>query len=124
MAPNNYSGSWQSFPSIDKWIQFDDMFNRNKQSMLSTGNTGEDVGRIYNAIKECAKLGVDERVILAIIMQESHGDVGVQTTYSPGDNIPTGGVMQCSGCAGHAGKHGLSQVRDLVPTFREEPNGS
>ena len=86
------------------------MFNRNKQSMSATGDTGEDIGRIYNAIKECAKIGVDERVILAIIMQESHGDVGVQTTFSPGDNIPTGGVMQCSGCAGHPGKHGLSQV--------------
>ena len=78
--------------------------------MAATGDTGEDIGRIWNAIKECAKIGVDERVILAIIMQESHGDVGVQTTFSPGDNIPTGGLMQCGGDAGHPGQHGLSQV--------------
>ena len=65
MAPHNYSGPWQNFPSIDKWIQFEDMFNRNKSSMASTGDTGEDIGRIWNAIKECAKIGVDERVILA-----------------------------------------------------------
>lgn len=111
MAPHNYSGPWQNFPSIDKWIQFEDMFNRNKSSMASTGDTGEDIGRIWNAIKECAKIGVDERVILAIIMQESHGDVGVETTFSPGDHIPTGGLMQCGGCAGCPGRHGVSQVR-------------
>jgi len=109
-APTFYSGPWWNFPAMNTWLTFEDMFNRNKPSMLSTGNTGEDVGRIWNAIKECAKKGVDERVILGIIMQESHGNVGVITTKSP-DGIDTAGLMQCSGCPGFPGRHGLSQVR-------------
>lgn len=110
MVYQHYSGPWQSFPPKEKWIDFEDMFNRNQQSMLATHDTSDDISHIKNAIKECAKIGVDERVILAIIMQESHGDVGAPVTFSPGDNIPTGGLMQCSGCAGFPGKHGLSQV--------------
>jgi hypothetical protein len=104
-----YSGPAQNFPSVDKWITFEDMFNRNKSAMFAQGDTGEDVGRIWNAIIECAKIGVDERVILGIIMQESHGDVGAKVSYSF-EGIPTGGIMQCAGDKGHEGQHGLSQV--------------
>jgi len=110
-APVSYSGPWQNFPAMSTWLTFDQMFERNKNSMRSTGSTADDVGRINVAIRECAKLGVDERVILGIIMQESHGDVGVITTTSPG-GIPTAGLMQCSGCQGFPGQHGLSQVSD------------
>lgn len=95
---------------MDKWISFDDMFERNKPSMLATGSTNDDVERVRNAIKECAQMGVEERVILAIIMQESHGDVGVRTTFSPGEGVPTGGLMQCWMCMGNPGQHGISQV--------------
>jgi hypothetical protein len=42
-----------------------------------------------------------------MMMQESRGDVGVITTYSSG--VPTAGLMQCSGCPGFPGQHGLSQ---------------
>ncbi|KAF2185546.1 hypothetical protein K469DRAFT_531580, partial [Zopfia rhizophila CBS 207.26] len=108
-APKWYSGPWQNFPAMNTWLSFDDMFERNKNSMKSTGNTWDDIGRINVAIRECAKLGVDERVILGIIMQESHGDVGVRTTFSPGEGIPTAGLMQCSNCPGFPGRHGLSQ---------------
>ncbi|KAF2872361.1 hypothetical protein BDV95DRAFT_628047 [Massariosphaeria phaeospora] len=107
-APTFYSGPWQNFPAMNTWLSFDDLFNRNKNSMFSTGSTGDDVGRIWNAIVENAKLGVDERVILTIIMQESHGNVGVRTTVSP-DGVPTAGLMQCSNCPGFPGRHGLSQ---------------
>ncbi|KAF2202008.1 hypothetical protein GQ43DRAFT_455352 [Delitschia confertaspora ATCC 74209] len=107
-APIWYSGPYQNFPAMSTWKSFDELFGLNWNSMLSTGNTADDLGRINVAIRECAKLGVDERVILAIIMQESHGNVGVRTTFSP-DGIPTAGIMQCSGCAGFEGRHGLSQ---------------
>ena len=108
-APRFISGPWNNFPPISTWLGFDDLFGRNMNSMRATGSTWDDIGRINVAIRECAKLGVDERVILAIIMQESHGDVGVRTTISPG-GIPTAGLMQCSGCSGFPGRHGLSQV--------------
>lgn len=110
-APTKYSGPWQNFPAMNTWVgTFDALFEKNKNSMRSTGSTADDVGRINVAIREAAKLGVDERVILGIIMQESHGYVGVRTTYSPGEGIPTAGLMQCSNCPGFPGRTGLSQA--------------
>ena len=146
-APQRYSGPWQSFPAMNTWVgTFDALFEANRNSMRSTGSTADDVGRINVAIREAAQIGVDERVILSIIMQgectsvscsgvssssaveklagpskaylgavadnppESHGYVGVRTTYSPGEGIPTAGLMQCSNCAGFPGRTGLSQV--------------
>lgn len=66
-----------------------------------------------NLVKQCAKIGVDERVILGIIMQESHGDVGAPTTYS-WEGVPTGGIMQCSGERGHWRQHSLPQVNTPI----------
>ncbi len=77
--------------------------------MLQTGDTNEDVGRIWNAVLAAAKLGVEERVIFCIIMQESTGDVGVKTTFDA-DGNGTAGLMQCEGSPGFPGRHGLSQV--------------
>lgn len=108
-APTWYSGPWSNFPPMSTWLSFDDMFDRNKNSMRSTGSTWDDIGRINVAIRNAAQMGVDERVILGIIMQESHGYVGVITTPSP-EGIPTAGLMQCSGCPGYEGRTGLSQV--------------
>jgi len=42
-------------------------------------------------------------------MQESHGYVGVTTTYDA-DGVPTGGLMQASGCSGFDGQNDLPQV--------------
>lgn len=69
-APQYYSGPWQNFPAMSTWVStFDALFEANKASMRSTGSTADDVGRINVAIREAAKIGVDERVILSIIMQ-------------------------------------------------------
>lgn len=69
-APQYYSGPWQNFPAMSTWVgTFDALFEANKASMRSTGSTADDVGRINVAIREAAKIGVDERVILSIIMQ-------------------------------------------------------
>lgn len=63
-------GPWQNFPAMSTWVgTFDALFEKNKASMRSTGSTADDVGRINVAIREAAKIGVDERVILSIIMQ-------------------------------------------------------
>lgn len=81
--------------------------------MLQTGDTGEDVGRIWNAVVAAAKeIGVEERVIFCIIMQESTGNVGVGTTTDP-DAKATGGLMQAEESPAFPGKHGLSQVCDF-----------
>lgn len=77
--------------------------------MLKTGSTLADVKKIYRAIKDNAgKQGVPAVVILSMMMQESHGDVGAPLTYSP-EGIPTGGLMQCYTCPGYPGQHDLTQ---------------
>ncbi|KAK8061812.1 hypothetical protein PG994_008178 [Apiospora phragmitis] len=109
-GPQWISGPWQNFPKMSTWLTFDQMFEANKNSIKSTGSTWDDVGRINVAIRNAASsIGVDERVILGIIMQESHGYVGVITTFSPGEGIPTAGIMQCSNCPGYPGQTALSQ---------------
>ncbi|KAH6656891.1 hypothetical protein BKA67DRAFT_173283 [Truncatella angustata] len=103
-----YSGPSSKFPPQSQWKSFEEIFNANKHEMSLTGDTGEDIGRIWNAVKECAKIGVEERVIFAIIMQESTGNVGVRTTTNA-DGHFTAGLMQCDGSPGFPGQHGLSQ---------------
>ncbi|KAL8718655.1 MAG: hypothetical protein Q9181_008172, partial [Wetmoreana brouardii] len=76
MSFQYYSGPASAFPSKSTWKDFITLFNINKPVIQQTGDTGEDIGRIYNAIVDAAKIGVEERVILCIIMQESRGNVG------------------------------------------------
>ncbi|KAI0161067.1 hypothetical protein GGR52DRAFT_576475 [Hypoxylon sp. FL1284] len=108
MGFTSYSGPASNFPPMNQWKSFEDIFNANKPAMQQTGDTGDDIGRIWNAVLECAKIGVEERVIFAIIMQESTGNVGVQTTTN-NDGHGTAGLMQCDGSPGFPGQHGLSQ---------------
>lgn len=61
MGFTHYSGPASNFPGKDQWKSFEEIFNANKSQMFATGDTGEDVGRIWNAVNECAKLGVEER---------------------------------------------------------------
>ncbi|KAI0593464.1 hypothetical protein F4775DRAFT_577842 [Biscogniauxia sp. FL1348] len=108
MGFTNYSGPSSSFPAMSEWKTFEEIFNANKSAMAQTGDTDEDIGRIWNAVLECAKIGVEERVIFCIIMQESTGNVGIQTTTN-NDGHSTAGLMQCDGSPGFPGQHGLSQ---------------
>jgi hypothetical protein len=109
MGFTSYSGPASSFPPMSSWATFETIFNNNKTEMFATGDTNNDVGFIWNAVNEAAKIGVEERVIFCIIMQESTGNVGVQSTTAP-DGSTSAGLMQCDGSPGFPGKHGLSQV--------------
>lgn len=83
-APRWYSGPWQNFPAMNTWVgTFDALFEKNKASMRSTGSTADDVGRINVAIREAAKIGVDERVILSIIMQGQYKSISAPVPYLP-----------------------------------------
>ena len=83
-APKWYSGPWQNFPAMDTWVStFDALFEANQDSMRSTGSTADDVGRINVAIREAAQIGVDERVILSIIMQGEYTFVPAPVPYLP-----------------------------------------
>lgn len=68
------------------------------------------VDRIRVAIISVAQsYGIDRRVLLGIMMEESHGGVGVVTTYDA-DGVPTGGLFQASNCHGYDGQNNLAQV--------------
>jgi len=88
------------WPSKDRWASFDALFNANKPLMkMSCGNNGwgandsdGEVNEIYSAIQQVAlQTGVDNRFILAIIMQESKGCVRVPTTNN---GVRNPGLMQ------------------------------
>jgi hypothetical protein len=99
------SGPASSFPPKETWLDFDTLFNLNMSEMVATGDTSSDVEGIRAAIHQNAEL-VESRIILCIIMQESSGNVGVQTTGND-----DAGLMQANGSPGFPGQHGLSQVR-------------
>lgn len=105
-----FSGPASNFPPKSEWLDFDTIFNLNKNNMFATGDTGPDVGAIFNAVNSAAAaIGVEERVIFAIILQESSGNVGVQCTTAP-DGSQSCGLMQADGSPGFPGQHGLTQV--------------
>ncbi|KAL7917408.1 hypothetical protein ACQKWADRAFT_324669 [Trichoderma austrokoningii] len=78
------------WPDQSRWVSFENMFNNYKNQMFaSCGNlatpeaddSGPEVGAIWDGIQMAASAtGVDHRMILAIIMQESHGCVRVNTS--------------------------------------------
>ena len=72
--------------------------------MFNNGDNGPDVGMIWNAIERASKLGCDPRIILCIIMQESHGNVGVEGPLNQDGNV-TGGLMQAVESPGFPGQH-------------------
>jgi hypothetical protein len=61
---------------------------------MKINDTDSQIQFIHDSIlKVAAESGIDRRVILAVIMQESQGNVHVQTTTSPG-GIRNPGLMQ------------------------------
>lgn len=91
------------FPSIDQWVNFEDMFSNNEVFMFeSCENNGwgandsqDEVNDIKTAIEQvAATTEVDHRFILAVIMQESKGCVRVVTTTSPDGSVTNPGLMQ------------------------------
>jgi hypothetical protein len=109
-----YGGPWWDFPPMSEWLPWGDIFNNYEQSMVDAGSSWDDVGRIAVAIEQAAAdIGVDERVILGIILQESSGYVGVPCTGGGADC----GIMQCEGCASFPYQNELPQVRRVLPTL-------
>ncbi|KAH8646506.1 hypothetical protein BGZ60DRAFT_391957, partial [Tricladium varicosporioides] len=98
-----YTGDGSTWPTMDKWASFDAMWTK-FSPLFASGctskqlptNSPAETANIKSAIQTISKQhSVDERVILAMVMQESGGCARVKTTTSPPpDNIPNPGLMQ------------------------------
>ncbi|KAK2594472.1 hypothetical protein QQS21_007819 [Conoideocrella luteorostrata] len=93
---DSYTMYWGSgsisdgWPDKSRWVSFENMFNNYKNQMFQScgwqnpsqpNNSGPEVGAIWDGIqKAAAASGVDHRLILAVMMQESHGCVRAPTT--------------------------------------------
>lgn len=76
--------------------------------MRAVGDSDQSIYDIYDAIQQVSgNSGVDNRVILSIIMQESHGKIN---TLNANDGQNTPGLMQAMGCPNHAGEKDVSRV--------------
>ena len=134
-----YEGPASSFPDPSTWADYDSLWAYNSTIIPFVGlYVPEDTTTAANVIGAsipgiAAESGVDARVILCIIMQESGGDVNVSTTFSPPpDNIPNTGIMQAHDGVTFAGAYNWPQsINSIVQmikdgtegTLQEGPNG-
>ncbi|KAG0652805.1 hypothetical protein D0Z07_0645 [Hyphodiscus hymeniophilus] len=87
-----FNGPAANFPPFANWMNFYDMFDLNQATSLNSEESGPLQGDLYNSIVQVsADSGVDARYILAIIMQESTGNLYVGCTNNGVENC---GIMQ------------------------------
>ncbi|OQV11323.1 Transglycosylase SLT domain-containing protein [Cladophialophora immunda] len=98
-------GPASSFAPFDDHIcAYEDLWHAFEPTIQEANEQHED-GNDYSTLIDQAiqhvsqSTGVESYLLLCIIMQESTGNLFVQTTYDA-DHEPTGGLMQCSGCEG------------------------
>jgi LysM repeat protein len=86
-----YSGPSSNFPNPLHWAPYPVLWHRNS-ALMSHRNTPQQISLIGQAIEIAAReSGIDARIILCLIMQESGGFVGVPDTFNPFRNT---GIMQ------------------------------
>jgi LysM repeat protein len=87
----NYSGPASSFPDPSQWASYASLWQQNSSLMTYNDNASE-ITLIGSAITTVSQeSGIDARVILCIIMQESGGNVRVGNTNNGVNNT---GIMQ------------------------------
>lgn len=83
--------------------------------MRARGNSEQDIANLHAAIAQVAgSHGIDDRVLIAMIMQESHGQVNTANAW---DGQDTPGLMQAMGCPNHAGAATVSKVCESFSTI-------
>jgi hypothetical protein len=127
-----YSGTWQNFPTPDKWISFEDMWAGNLYNIqnacrnLKAGknNGDKDNQYIYDAIQNRAAASlVDHRFILAVILQESHGCVRVGETTSV-SGVTNPGLMQSHNGHAYSENHANASIWQMVQDGTQGTNQS
>ena len=88
-----YRGAASNFPAPSKWASFANLYAfQRSNALLPIGDSNAEAQAIYNAILSISKTAkVDARVILAVIVQESTGNVRVGCTFNGVQNC---GLMQ------------------------------
>ncbi|RAL17631.1 putative exo-beta-1,3-glucanase [Aspergillus homomorphus CBS 101889] len=87
-----FGGPAANFPPFANWMGFTEMFDLNQQTSMALVESGPIQGDIWNAIVAVsADAKVDPRLILAVVMQESSGNVYVGCTNNGVQNC---GLMQ------------------------------
>ena len=75
----NYSGRASAFPDPSQWASYADLWAQNSR-LMKFHDSDSEISQIKSAIQIVSKeSGVDERVILCIIVQESGGNVRIPT---------------------------------------------
>ncbi|KAJ9626945.1 hypothetical protein H2203_003402 [Taxawa tesnikishii (nom. ined.)] len=89
-----YKGDVSKYPSIAQWLSFNELWNINSPHITARNNGNmQYTQNIHDSIMKISQeSNVDARVILAMIMQESTGQVDVQCTGP----MPNCGLMQAS----------------------------
>jgi len=119
----------EGWPTMDEWLSFDSIWAADLRNVISTScrnlaqanpkpeNSPSESDNMRLAVRDVAALSkVDERFILAILMQESNGCVRVQTTNNGVENP---GLMQSHdgthSCANAAPQEcSLEQIRGMI----------
>lgn len=113
-SPRGYSGPAVNFPNDPtRWDSWDNAWARASRSFPSS-NTAAQNGWIRDAVVgEASTTGMDARFILAVIMQESGGDVHVRTTNN---GVRNPGLMQSHNGATFAdlGDGGRASIFQMV----------
>lgn len=74
-----YSGPASNFPDPQTWAKYELLWEQNRQ-LMGLHNSESEIEHIRNAIEVVSKdSGVDARVIVCVIVQESGGNVRVRT---------------------------------------------
>ncbi|KKZ60732.1 hypothetical protein EMCG_04599 [[Emmonsia] crescens] len=106
-----YKGN--QFPPVEKWLSFDKLWAINSLVMLRFDSQSE-LDAIWKYIGDAAAAaGIDKKILLTIMMQESNGNV---RTVS-GDGV-TPGLMQALGSASCVdsvfGECPISTIKDMI----------
>lgn len=108
-----FNGPASNFPPFQNWMNFYDMFDRNQQDSMAQEESGPIQGQIYNAIVQISQASnVDARFILAVIMQESTGNVYVGCTNNGVENC---GLMQAyAGSVSYDSNNSQGSITQMV----------
>ncbi|ESZ98750.1 putative muramidase [Sclerotinia borealis F-4128] len=109
-----FTGDGSNWPSSSAWTDFDTMWADNQAVMTTScnqfgqaNNSPTEIADIHNAIINTAGAsGVDARLILAVVMQESGGCVRVPTSFG---GVINPGLMQDHNGPNSCNSHGWVQ---------------